>query len=129
MTKLDAAADPAALLKHRLRRDLKASLTKPNKVEAMTLRSLIAAIDNGEAPLLKNLPVGMQSKAAFPRSAEIQRLRLTAIDLNRILLKEIDDREEAAAEMERIGRADRADLLHAEARLARRYLEDTDDAE
>lgn len=125
----EAAADPATALKHRLRRDLKAALTRRSKAEAMTLRSLIAAIDNGEAPPLGTGPVGMELEALIPGSAEVQRLRLTAVDVNRILLQEIGDREDAAAEMERFGRTDRADVLLAEARLARRYLEDTNDAE
>lgn len=91
------------------------------RAEASTLRSILAAIDNAEAPPLA------AGSASEPRrfedgSAEIDRLILSADRLRTILLAEIEEREAAAAEMARLGQSDRAGALQVEIDVARRYL-------
>lgn len=90
--------------------------------EARLIRSLIAAIDNAEAP-----PVGTTGIAAHhhrfpPESAEVERLSLNAEQVQAILSAEIQEREQAAAEMDRIGRPDRAAVIRAEAMLTWGYI-------
>ncbi len=114
---------PAEALKQRLRGDLKAALTKRDAATAATLRTVIAAIDNAEAPPLAERSISAETAAAAaPRSAEIERLLLSRADLAHILEAEIAERESAAIEMEKLGRSDRAAALRDEALLARRYL-------
>ena len=56
-------------------------------------------------------------------SAEIERLNLSAAAVRAIMMAEILEREEAAAEMIRLASPDRADALRADAMLARRYID------
>ena len=119
----DAIEDAGKEMKARMRADLSAALKDRRADEAKVVRTLIAAIDNAEAP---PLPAGQT--ASVPHrfqsgSAEVERLRLGRPRLRRLLLVEIEDRERAAAELERLNKADRAAALRAEALVARRYLD------
>lgn len=117
MNRYDAEA-----MKARLRDDLRAAMKGKRSHEATLIRSLIAAIDNAEAP-----PAQEQgTAAAFHRfrsgSAEVERLSLNHMQVRQVLLAEIDERELAAAELEGLGKMDRAAALRAEILIARRYL-------
>ena len=101
-------------MKERMRADLRAAMAARRSDEARVIRGLIAALDNAEAPAAG---LGLNEDG----SAEIERLWLGEDDVARILAGEIEERERAAAEMEQLGRAERAALLRAEARVARRY--------
>lgn len=109
---------PAKELKERLRTDLKDALKAGRKDEVSLLRALLAAIDNAEAPPRTDAELRYDPAAA----SEIERLDLLPGQLRRLLLDESEARMQGAAEMERIGRPDRAAALEAEAQLVRRYL-------
>lgn len=87
---------------------------------ANLIRALIAALDNAEAP---PAPAGQVHYHFGNRPTEIERLLLSASDVRHVLLVEIEQHERAAAEMERLGKLDRAEALRAGALLAKRYLE------
>ena len=55
-------------------------------------------------------------------SAEVERRILTLSRVREALLSEVEERERAAAEVERVQQTERAQALRAEALLARRYL-------
>lgn len=102
-------ADPRAAIKNR------------RTIEAKALRALVAALDNAEAPPAeagRTAPVHHRFQEG---SAEVERLLLSIADV-RDVLPEIDERERAAEEMERLKRTDRAEALRAEALLVRRYV-------
>ena len=114
--------DPAKAVKDLLRADLKAAMKAHNTAEALLLRALLAAIDNAEAPAQNAEQSSAMSRNFGEGAAEVDRLSLSRKQLDALLAGEIEAREHAAAEMEQVGRADRAELLRAEAALARRYL-------
>lgn len=103
--------DPAVTIKNTLRADLREAMKARRADETALLRSLIAAIDNAEA-------VPMQAGAT-----EVPRLALDTAAIQAILLADIAEREQSAAQLEPLGQSDRAATLRAQAKLARRYLE------
>ncbi|HEX7711703.1 MAG TPA: hypothetical protein VF418_12295 [Sphingomonadaceae bacterium] len=109
----------AKQLKDRLRTDLKDAFKAGRRDEVSLLRALLAAIDNAEAPPRTDAELRYDPDAA----SEIERLDLLPEQLQRLLRDEADARLQGAAEMERVGRADRAAALEAEARMVRRYLD------
>jgi hypothetical protein len=54
--------------------------------------------------------------------SEAERLELNATEVRGLILKEIEEREAAAAEFERLGMDGKAEGLRADALLARRYV-------
>lgn len=110
-------------VKARLRADLRTAMKDRRTFEAEVIRALVAAIDNAEAPPThagQAAPVHHHFRSG---SAEIERLLLSRFEVRNVLLAEIHERERAAAELEHLGKADRAAALRAEALLAKRYLE------
>jgi len=99
-------------IKTQMRADLLAAMKSMRSDDVRTIRALIAAIDNAEAP-----PI-----SAGNNSSEVERLLLSDADVRNVLLIELSERETTAAEMERLGARDRADALRAEALVTRRYL-------
>lgn len=83
---------------------------------AAALRSALAAIDNAESVDIVDLKAGaIESSAVGLGAAEVARRHLTESDIERIVRAEIDERHAAAAQYERVGHADRATDLLAEA--------------
>ena len=114
--------DPARALKDRLRTDLKQAMKARNAAEASLLRTLLAAIDNAEAPAQSSEQASAMSRDFSDGAAEVDRLTLTREQLNALLLEESAARLHAAADMDQHGHGDRADALREEAELVRRYL-------
>ncbi len=114
----DAARD----MKDRLRADLRSALKAGRAGEAGLIRALVAAIDNAEAPSPPAGRAGADPHRFREGSAEVERLCLDAGQVRAVLAAEIAEREGAAAEMDRLGRPDRAEALRAEALLAGRYV-------
>lgn len=102
--------DPAVSMKTRLRSDLRDAMKARADIETRTLRSLIAALDNAEAP-----PVS----AAM---GEQQRLLLSEARVRQVVQQEVDEHERASDEFDRLGHGDRRDALRTAAEIARRYL-------
>lgn len=113
----------AQTMKSRLRADLRGAMKAGNADEAKLIRSLIAALDNAEAPPVRAGTGAMDQHRFRDGSAEIARLDLEAAQVRAILAAEAAERDQAAAEMDRLARPDRAAALRAEAHLARRYLD------
>jgi uncharacterized protein YqeY len=115
--------DAGGTMKARLRADLRTAMKDRRADEAKILRALVAALDNAEAP-----PIPAGQKAAdlhhfHSGTAEVERLLLGEADVHQVLLAEIHERECAAAELEQLGKFERAQALRGEAALAKRYLE------
>lgn len=119
---MEAQVTPSVEMKRRLRADLRLAMKEGRPEEAGVLRSLVAALDNAEAP--PRTPTLMtHSLLDFTSgSAEVQRLHLDERRVSEVLQGEVRERERAAAEFERLGRIDRAQSLRAEARVALRYV-------
>lgn len=114
--------EPARILKDRLRADLKQALKEGRKAEMSLLRSVLAAIDNAEAPAQTAAQAKEQLRKFGDGAAEVGRLTLSLERLDAILAEEIESREQAAAEMDRLDREDRAAELRNQADIVRRYL-------
>lgn len=115
--------DAANAMKVRLRADLVSAMKDKRIADAKVIRALVAAIDNAEAP---PLPAGQSSFVQHHfqnRSAEIERLALGDAHVHEIVLADITERENAASELERLGKIDQAAALRAQAFFARRYLD------
>jgi uncharacterized protein len=115
--------DPAAHMRSRLRSDLLTAMRSQQKLEVALIRQLVAAIDNAEAPPGDTGPTASVRHEFGSGSAEVERLALSRADVHALLVKEIEKRERAAAEFERLGQAERADALRAEAVVAKRYVD------
>jgi uncharacterized protein YqeY len=110
-------------LADRLRQGLKATLRVALKARDTTavaaLRSAISAIDNAEAVdrSLASKPAGGVIAAARlgVGVGDVARRELSRQDVVEILRGEITERTAAAAEYERLGRAEKANRLRAEA--------------
>jgi uncharacterized protein YqeY len=115
------AVDPAKTLKERLRADLTQAMKARDAAHASVLRALLGALDNAEAPAQSAEQSSAVSRSFAEGAAEVGRLALSPQQLAALLENEAADREQAAAELERHGRGDRAAALRAEAALVRRY--------
>lgn len=118
--------DAALAMTERLRAGLKAAMRARATDETRVLRALLGAIDNAQAvpldPARKPADV-----AAFGDGAnEVPRHPLTPDDIAALLAREIEERETAAAEMERLGQNERAALLRAELAIVQRYGSERD---
>jgi len=109
--------DYTGKMKARMRGDLVDAIKGRRAEEIALLRSLLAAIDNAEAPAVGSLPQPISGG-----SSEIERLVLTAAELQAVLLEEIRARERAAAELASLGHLERADALLGQAASAKRYV-------
>jgi len=90
--------------------------------EVSLLRVLIAAIDNAQS-----VPVGQGHQRYVELkfgdgSAEVPRLVLGETELTALLETEAAARDSAAAEFDRLGQAERAQVMRDEAGWVRRYL-------
>ncbi|GGY17030.1 hypothetical protein GCM10010326_06550 [Streptomyces xanthochromogenes] len=111
----------------RMRQALPAAMRARDKVAVRALRATLAALDNAQA-----VPVG----AAEPRGLSIEespvgagatetvRRELSEGDMADIVRAEIAERLAAAGELTSPAHADRAALLHQEAAVLRRFLDE-----
>jgi uncharacterized protein YqeY len=118
----DTSDDAGRDMKARLRADLRTAMKDRRTIEANVIRALIAAIDNAEAPPTHDGQTAVAHHHFRSRSAEIDRLLLSAAHVHGVIVADIQERERAAAEMERLGMMDRAEALRAEAVIAKRYI-------
>jgi hypothetical protein len=105
-------------MKARMRADLVKAMKARRAEETALLRTLLAAIDNAEAPAIDH-----RVRPISGASSEIERLVLTAAELEAVLLREARDCEQAAAELAGSGHGERADALRRQAGIAKRYIE------
>lgn len=119
---LHMTMDAGMTMKARLRADLVVAMKQGARNEAALLRQLVAALDNAEAAPVRIESASLVRHEFGAGTAEMARLALDEARVQAILLAEVEARESAAAEYERLGEAVRATALRAEAELARRYL-------
>lgn len=119
----DRSEDAGRDMKARLRADLHTAMKDRRAIDAKVIRSLVAAIDNAEAPTIQAGRTAPALHDLRRGSAEVERLLLSTSQVRHVLLAEIHEREQAATELEHLDEMDRAEVLGAEARLAKRYIE------
>jgi uncharacterized protein YqeY len=90
--------------------------------EVSLLRVLISAIDNAQAVPIAEGHQRYVEHAFGDGSAEVPRLVLSEDDLAALLAREAATRDAAAADFERLNKAERAQVMRNEAMLIRRYL-------
>lgn len=114
--------DAAETIKVRLRGDLKSAMQARDAFETSVLRALIAALDNAQAVPAADKHARYVVHAFGDPAAEVPRLRLQMQDVQTLLEKEIAARRDAADQLERLGKIERAAELRAEATIVARYL-------
>lgn len=112
------------LLKTRLRADLVAAMKAGARDEVALLRTLLGALDNAEAVAVAPVSAALVQHDFYSGSAEVARRVLDRADVVALLTREIAEREAAATQFTRLGKADHAQKLSREADLVRRYLAD-----
>ena len=123
---------PADDVRTRLRRALGDALKARDAGAVSALRSAMSAIGNAEAVEPgAAAPTGTGSPhvagaVAGLGAAEAERRRLSAAQIQQIVLGEIGERERAARDYERAGHADRAGRLRREAQVLLAVLADED---
>jgi uncharacterized protein len=115
-----STAEPAQLIRDRLKADLTRALKARQTAVAMTLRSLLAAIDNAEA-----VPLSAAPPAIDGRSRDVPRLELGRSDIQAILLREADECRRAGADYERVGHSEAAEAMRAALSLIESYVDVT----
>jgi uncharacterized protein len=115
--------DAATPMKSRLRADLVSAMRAGQKLEVALIRELVAAIDNAEAPSGHAGPAPVVRHEFGRGSAEVERLILSGAEIRALLVKEIENRERAATELECVGQMERAKALRTAASVAKRYVE------
>lgn len=123
MQPLEIPEDTSAKMKARLRADLRTAMKERRATEVKALRALIAALDNAEAPSVDHEQTVQLPHDFYEGSAEVERLLLSQSHVLDLLLTEINEREQSAIELERVGQTDRAEDLRLEAQVIRCYLE------
>jgi uncharacterized protein YqeY len=104
-------------LHERIRADLPIAMRERQTVVVATLRSLMAAIDNAGA-----VEQGAPTGPVVGRPADVARKTLSDSDVREIVQAEADERTEAMATYERLGKTTDADRLRKELIVIGRYL-------
>jgi len=105
-------------LRRRLGESLKVAINARDAAAVAALRSAMSAVDNAEAVDRSQAPPPTKTVGDVRLgvgSGEVARRELSEQDVVEILLSEVKEREAAAAEYERLGRAEHAGRLRAEA--------------
>jgi uncharacterized protein YqeY len=97
-------------MREAMRAELKEAMRARDTGTRDALRTALAAIENAEA-----VP-------ATPGVTEAARRELSDAEVAGIVAEEIDRLDDAAAELESLGREDRADELRRQAGVLRRYV-------
>lgn len=109
-------------MKVRLRSDLKAAMKEGRPGDVKLLRALISAIDQAEAPPSRDGQGFASQREFLDGSAEVERLDLEEADVRGAIMREIEERERAIEEFERLGMMENAAALRAEVTVARGYV-------
>ena len=104
-------------LHERIKAGLPIAMRERQTVVVATLRSLMAAIDNAGA-----VEQGAQTGHIVGRPADVARKTLSDSDVRKIVQAEADERTEAMATYERLGKTSEADRLRKELIVIERYL-------
>ena len=122
---MEPMPDPG-YLRRRLGESLRAALNARDGVAAAALRSAMSALDNAEA-VDRSQSLRTQGIVGEVRlgvgAGEVPRRELSTQDVLEVVRGEVEDGTRAAAEYERLGRADQAIRLQAEATALESFLE------
>jgi len=99
-------------------RELTAAVKARDRMLVNALRAALSALDNATAVSLAGV-----KPAHYGGPSEVPRRELTRVEIQTLLQDESDKRLTAAAEFERLGCSDDADLLRREAAIIRRTAE------
>jgi uncharacterized protein YqeY len=127
----------AESLHERLSRALPVAMKARDRVAVAALRSALAAIANAEAvdPPQPPPPAGLPDHGgsgggpAFAGAVaglgatEVERRRLSGVQVEEVVRAEVAERETAAAGYERAGQLEHAERLRAEAKVLTSYLD------
>lgn len=120
---MEPPPDPIRL-RERLRESLKDALSSRDTIAVSALRSVMSALDNAEAVDESHAPGPSGAYVRLGAGAgEVARRVLSAQDVVDVVHAEVEDRAAAAAEYERLGRADEASRLRAEASALESFME------
>jgi uncharacterized protein YqeY len=112
------ATEPPQLLRDRLKADLTSALKARQTSTAMTLRTLLAAIDNAEAVPLSAAPAPING-----RSHDVPRKVLGALDIQAILAQEAAECRRALGDYRQLGQGEAADAMRAALTLIETYAD------
>lgn len=114
-----------------MRTALKAAMRERDKLAVSALRSGLSAIDNAEAIPTEPMTYGDDSPIAGASiglgATEAARRELTLEDVRTLLKAEIEERQQAAIEIESAGHPDRAEDLRREVAVLTSVLSAGDD--
>lgn len=113
-------------LRRRLGESLKVALRERDTIAVAAIRSAMSAVDNAEAVDRSHAPppTGVIGDVRLGVGAgEVARRELSEDDVLEIVRAEVGERRIAAAEYERLGRAEQAGRLKAEAAALVSFLE------
>jgi uncharacterized protein len=114
-------------LRQRLRESLKAALSARDSITLAALRSALGALDNAEAVDQSHSPPRTGGIVGDVRlgvgAAEVARRELSTQDAIEVVRAEVRERAAAAVEYARLGRAEQASRLTAEAAALQSILE------
>jgi uncharacterized protein YqeY len=118
---------PTTSIQTRLRTALTQALSSRDAVAAAAIRSTLSAIANAEAvppAETRSMPASehVAGTVAGLGAAEAARRQLTEADIADIVAAEISDRRSAAADYDRLGRADQSARLRHEAAILAELL-------
>jgi hypothetical protein len=116
-----------ATLRARLRRALTDAMQQRDRTAVTALRTVLSAIDNSEAVARPEPPSDVASGAIAGAvhgvgRSEVRRRTLTEEEILDVVVDQIDERDHAANEYERMGQLDRANLLRDEAAVLRSHV-------
>ncbi len=114
-------------LRDRLRASLTDAMKARDAIGTSALRSALAAIDNAEAVDPAHAPDPRSGPIAGAvgglRAGEVRRLDLSDEDVTDVVRGEITSRARAADDYDRLGRAEEAARVRAEAAVLQRHLD------
>lgn len=123
---MEPMPDPVRL-RQRLRESLKVALNARDSIAIAAFRSAMSAIDNAEAVDQSHAPAqtgGIMGDVRLGVGAgEAARRELSTQDVLEVIRAEVRDRTDAGAEYHRLGRAEQASRLSAEATALLSFLE------
>lgn len=107
-------------LREQMKADLRSAMKARATENVVTLRSVLAAIDNAEA-----VPVEPTSSSAAPvigKSNDVPRKVLSQEDIQQIVQHEVTERQQASQTYAQLGQTAEAERLHRAALLLAAYI-------
>jgi uncharacterized protein YqeY len=114
--------DAGAMMKLRLRGDLRVAMAGKKAADVAVLRTMLGALDQAEAVAVTERGAGCASLPFGDPAVEVPRKRLSAEDVGAVIRKEHDELRGAADDYARLGQAEAAAAFAHKAEVLGRYL-------